>query len=122
VTLRSGPYPVESQLADDTTLFVDLTEEGELRPYAHLLPPGSRHVRAPIADFGVPGEEQMAAALDLIDDALAAGDVVYVHCRAGVGRTRTVIGCHRRRHGLDPGLEPETGAQRAFVRAWPEGR
>jgi protein-tyrosine phosphatase len=113
---------VEAQLGDGTTLFVDLTEEGELEPYAHLLPEGVRHVRVPIADFGVPGEAEMVRALDLIDDALAGGEAVYVHCRAGVGRTRTVIGCHRKRHGLAPGLEPETGKQREFVRTWPAGR
>jgi protein-tyrosine phosphatase len=113
---------VESQLGNGTTLFVDLTEEGELEPYAHLLPEGVRHVRVPIPDFGVPAEADMVRVLDLIDDALAGGETVYVHCRAGVGRTRTVIGCHRRRHGLPPGLEPETGEQREFVRTWPAGR
>ncbi len=122
MTLSGGPYPVESQLADATTLFVDLTEEGELAPYAHLLPAGVRHVRVPIADFCVPDVEEMVRALDLIDVALAGGEIVYVHCRAGVGRTRTVIGCHRRRHGLETGPSPETGNQRAFVRNWPEGR
>jgi hypothetical protein len=122
VTLRSGPYPSVDQLGDGTTLFVDLTEEGSLRPYADHLPPGVSHARMAIPDFGVPTEEQMVATLDLIDEALAAGDTVYVHCRAGIGRTRTVIGCHRKRHGLDPGSPPETEAQRSFVRDWPEGR
>jgi protein-tyrosine phosphatase len=122
VTLRSGPYPARSELADGTTLFVDLTEEGELEPYAHLLPDGVRHMRMPIADFDVPTDEEMVEILDVIDGALADGETVYVHCRAGIGRTRTVIGCHRRRHGLHPGREPQTGAQRELVRTWPRGR
>jgi protein-tyrosine phosphatase len=109
-------------LEDGVTVFVDLTEDGELKPYAHELPEGVRHVRMPIADWGVPSEEQMAETLDLIDGALADGEVVYVHCRAGIGRTRTVICCHRRRHGRPTGLEPETGEQRAFVRGWTLGR
>src|SRR6266540_3861466 len=57
VTLRSGPYPEPSQLDDGTTLFVDLTEEGSLTPYEQLLPPGVRHVRITIPDFGVPTEQ-----------------------------------------------------------------
>jgi protein-tyrosine phosphatase len=122
VTLRSGPYPEPSQLADGTTLFVDLTEEDLLTPYEHLLPAGVRHVRMAIPDFGIPTEQQMIAILDLIDAALSEGEEVYVHCRMGIGRTRTVIGCHRKRHGLDPGPPPETEEQQAFVRAWRPGR
>ena len=38
MTLRSGPYPRGGQLRDGTTLFVDLTEEGTLPPYAQSLP------------------------------------------------------------------------------------
>ena len=122
MTLRSGPYPTADQLTDGTTLFVDLTGEGSLRPYADHLPSGVRHVRMAIPDFGVPTVEQMVSILDTIDAALADGEDVYVHCRAGIGRTRTVIGCHQKRHGLDAGAQPETSEQRAFVRDWPEGR
>ena len=104
------------------TLFVELTEEGELEPYAPMLPDGVHHVREPVPDLGVPTEAQMVAILDTIDAALAAGESIYVHCRAGIGRTRTVIGCHGKRHGLDPGPPPETEAQCAFVRSWPAGR
>lgn len=122
MTLRSGPYPDPSQLDDGTTLFIDLTEPGSREPYAQSLPGGVRHVRMTIPDFGVPTERQMIGILDLIDEALAEGEEVYVHCRMGIGRTRTVIGCHRKRHGLDPGLSPETREQRELVRTWPVGR
>jgi len=122
VTLRSGPYPRDDQLRDGTTLFVDLTQAGTLPSYAQALPDGVRHVRMPIPDFGVPTIEQMIATLDLIDAAVGKGENVYVHCRMGIGRTRTVIGCHRKRHGLDPGPVPETREQRELVRSWPEGR
>jgi hypothetical protein len=95
--------------------------EGSLRPYADHLPSGVRHVRTasglrcPLggADGRHPRHDHAA---------LADGEDVYVHCRAGIGRTRTVIGCHQKRHGLDPGAQPETSEQRAFVRDWPEGR
>ena len=122
MTLSGGPYPDESQLTGGTTLFVDLTEVGELAPYAHLLPDGVRHLRRPIADHGVPSPEEMAEMLDVIDAALAGGETVYVHCWAGIGRTRTVIGCHCQRHRRRPGREPETAEQREFVRSWPAGR
>ncbi|RDI75465.1 hypothetical protein Gocc_1263 [Gaiella occulta] len=60
--LLAGPYPGASaaretprrtaQLeAAGVTLFVDLTEPGELEPYAALLE-RARHVRRPIADHG----------------------------------------------------------------------
>ncbi len=42
----------------------------------------------------------MVRILDLIDGELAAGRCVYVHCRAGIGRTGTTIGCHLIRSGL----------------------
>jgi len=35
-----------------------------------------------------------------IDAALAEGNVVYVHCYGGIGRTGTVVGCYLVRHGL----------------------
>lgn len=34
--------------------FVDLTVEGELKPYRHLLPKGVTYMRFPIPDCGVP--------------------------------------------------------------------
>ncbi len=122
MTLSWGPYPTHPQLDDGTTLYLDLTEEGELAGYAHLLGEGVRHVRMPIRDHGVPSEEQLARTLDLLDEALGEGEVVYVHCRGGVGRTGIVIGCHRKRHGLEPVWQPETSEQCDLVRGWREGR
>ena len=82
------------------TCFVDLTEPGELPPYEPLLPvvsPGGRTVayrREPIPDHGVPASrEAMRQVIATVDDALAEGHVVYVHCRAGVGRSALVAGC-----------------------------
>ena len=71
----------------------------------------------------------MARILDSIDASLAAGEVVYVHCLAGIGRTGTVIGCYLVRHGLSGeealarvealrGAGPETPEQRELVRSW----
>lgn len=131
-------------------VFIDLTEPGELVPYEALLQEhavsGGRRVdyhRHPILDVSVPGRRSvMAAILDRIDGALAAGRMVYVHCWGGTGRTGTVVGCFLVRHGLSGEAalsrtldlwrkmekaprragSPETHRQREFVRQWREPR
>ena len=126
--LLAGEYPgalndadatqkLAALLAAGVTLFIDLTEEGEsgLRPYFPLAQrlaalPGQTltHHRRSIADMGVTTPVALAGILDEIDAALAQGQVVYVHCYGGIGRTGTVIGCWLVRHG-------HTGAQALAV-------
>jgi len=91
----------------------------------------------PIRDNKIPTPEHMRKILDLIDSAIAAGEVVFVHCWGGKGRTGTVVGCYLARHGLATGeaalqrlnelaktssynfgYVPQTLAQCAFVRNW----
>jgi ADP-ribosyl-[dinitrogen reductase] hydrolase len=132
-------------LAAGVTCFVDLTEPGELLSYEALLPfatPAGRRIeylRESIPDHGVPaGRDVMARVVAVIDDALAAGHVVYVHCRAGIGRSATVVGCWLATHARDgeDALErlqalwqqssrsrmwpvvPETEDQEHFIREW----
>lgn len=81
------------------TAFVDLTHAGELEPYAALLPEGAVYHRRPILDMGVPTPEDLTATLDLVDDLLAEGHRVCVHCWGGIGRTGTLVACHLVRHG-----------------------
>jgi protein-tyrosine phosphatase len=125
---------VERLLAEGVTLFLDLTQDGELEPYAQLVPPAARHVRMPIRDFSVPTYELLVSALDAIDAELAGGGVVFVHCWAGCGRTGVVAGCWLVRHGTPPGaaLEriaetrglgcPQTLEQRLLILGWEAGR
>ena len=83
--------------------FIDLTEAGELPPYDIYLPGRVQHIRKPIPDHGVPREPQhMADALSALRSALDAGRRVYVHCRAGIGRTGTVVACHLTECGFEP--------------------
>ena len=130
--LLAGPYPggdaderasrarLDALLIAGVTLFLDLTEDGELDPYAHLLEERARHVRRPIADMSVTDGTELAATLDEIDAELAAGGVVYVHCWGGCGRTGTAVSAWWVRHGADPFEALER--YRASARAYPTMR
>jgi len=112
--LLAGAYPRELApfRAAGVTAFVDLTE-GEFG----------------IPDRTCPSPETMTRILDRIDELIAAGEVVYVHCYAGIGRTGTVVGCWLVRHGASGpdalatverlrGAPPETREQRRLVVDW----
>jgi hypothetical protein len=149
----AGEYPIHGDIAESTRriaayldagidTFIDLTEAGELIPYESFL--RGHHAityhRFPIGDYGLPTKEQMTTILDSIDDALAAGHKVYLHCWGGVGRTGTTVGCYLVRHRKtgDEALaqiakwwqdvpksahfprSPETGAQVQFILDWKE--
>lgn len=78
--------------------FVDLTEDGELRSYRHLLPKGVTYMRFPIPDCGVPESiESVNLLIDRIEDFEEMEGYTYIHCRGGVGRTGTIIGCLKAR-------------------------
>ena len=87
--------------------FFDLTRPGELPPYLPFLLEEAAHYgisinyqRVNIQNKGLPSHGQMAALLDALDAALAAGHKVYLHCWGGIGRTGTTVGCWLVRHGL----------------------
>jgi len=124
---------------------IDLTGAPDGRGAYDPLPVAGRRARresCAIADFGVPTVPGMRRVLDLIEAALDDGEVVYLHCRAGIGRTGTVAGCLLVEHGFTPDealallqvkwramaksamvrRTPETDAQRAFIAAWVPGK
>jgi ADP-ribosyl-[dinitrogen reductase] hydrolase len=130
-------------LAAGIECFIDLTFPGEAPPYDVALPIGIEYLRKPIKDHGLPEQpEHMREILDCVGDALRSGRKVYVHCRAGIGRTGTVVGCMLAERGFsgDGALDelnrawqqslrskswdwiPETAAQGAFVRNWVPAR
>lgn len=131
-------------LDSGVNVFIDLTQAGELKPYAHLLPEGVQHARFPIRDVSVPSvPAEMAAILDCIDAELESGNMLYVHCWGGHGRTGTAVGCWLRRHGRGPqqaidelqelwrqnvkstwggeyASTPQTAQQFEYIRSWNE--
>ena len=129
-------------LAAGIECFVDLTKPTELLRYDTHLPFYVEYTRKSIKDHGLPGSrEQMVEILEHVANSMRAGRPVYVHCRAGIGRTGTVIGCLLVEHGLpgDGAIDelnrlwqqcqrsrnwpyiPETDAQSSYVREWQPG-
>jgi hypothetical protein len=150
--LLAGEYPGDPDLSRSqerlTRLqqagidsFVDLTEEGELPPYRPLLAKHIHYLRSPIVDTRVPNNvAQTRELLAAIRDALALGRGVYVHCRAGIGRTGLIIGCFLAEQESDGKAAlktlnrlwrqnersqawpkvPQTAEQAAYIRGWLE--
>jgi len=152
--LLAGGYPAARYFDEQTrtrlgslldcgiTCIIDLTKEDEMPSYQKILQEQAgwrgievNYYRYPLQDYSLPTRDQMKTILDSLDEALARGRGVYVHCWGGIGRTGTVVGCWLVRHGLSgkaalkrikalrqnvPGgyASPETDAQVEFVETW----
>ena len=97
-----GRARVQSLVSAGIDCFIDLTEAGEGPAYETLLPKGVMYLRHAIRDHDVPRRQsQMRRIQDDIAEALAGGRSLYVHCRAGIGRTGLTAGCFLVEQGRD---------------------
>jgi len=55
---------------------------------------GMRELHLPVRDFDAPSPEQLERGVRAIIAARDAGEVVAVHCGAGLGRTGTLLACY----------------------------
>lgn len=124
--------------------FVDLTEEGELNPYAQLLPPDCTYTRFPIPDVSAPRSiDQACDVVNKIKELSKRDDgYVYLHCWGGVGRTGTIVACYLAEKENEPTFDdvmknlrshfsempksshrvtPETKEQESFIKKYVEG-
>lgn len=94
--------------------FVDLTEEGELNPYAQLLPDDCTYTRFPIRDVSVPKSvDEVERWVYKIQELSRRNDgYVYIHCWGGVGRTGTIVACYLAERMNEPTFEDVLGSLR----------
>lgn len=101
--------------------FIDLTEEGELRPYSHLLPEDTTYTRFPIKDCGAPESiESVQRLLLRIEELKRIEGYVYLHCWGGVGRTGTIVACYLSQNWEDPNLHHTLEVLRRYFSEMPK--
>lgn len=86
--------------------FVDLTCDGELYPYSHLLTSDCSYLRLPMRSMGVPQSvDEMHRLVDEIERLTRQEGYTYVHSYCGAGRTGLVTACYEARQMRDATLE-----------------
>ena len=77
--------------------FIDLTESGEMPPYAQFLSPSIERYRLHIPNRGTPAAvEDVVRLFQVIEYTLSDKPFtnIYIHCLGGVGRTGTIVACY----------------------------
>lgn len=90
----SGDLEEDLQEADEAgiTAIVSLTEQPpDLQAIEAV---GFRHLHLPVSDFSPPTLSQVREFVAFVDEEREAGGAVLVHCRAGVGRTGTMLAAY----------------------------
>jgi atypical dual specificity phosphatase len=89
----------------------DLAEQGvallvNLHERAHPPAALARHrlteLHLPVPDFTPPTAAQLDHGVAAVEEALANGQKVAVHCGAGLGRTGTLLACYLVKQGCSP--------------------
>ncbi|MCW8131016.1 MAG: dual specificity protein phosphatase family protein [Planctomycetota bacterium] len=132
-----GALPFEGDVdalhAEGVRAVVNTCEEyaGPGKAYARL---GIAQLRIPTVDFTPPALEDIERAVSFMKERAARGESVLVHCKAGRGRSATVVVCWLiERAGLTPGAAMDllaekrphvmrAVARREVVRAFAEKR
>lgn len=95
--LRRGGQPdqdgVDWLVAHGTTIEVDLRGDDRDNSWAPPTWPGIRRYHIPMPDYGTPTREQVEEFARVLRE--HEGEKVFLHCKAGVGRTGTMVACWR---------------------------
>ena len=105
---------------------LNLTEDDW--PRSWKVESGFVYLHLPVEDFGTPTADQATKAVRFIEENISKGGVM-VHCRAGLGRTGTIIAAYLIQTGMDPDEaidavragrpgSLEVQLQEDFVRSW----
>ena len=154
-TSESSAAKIQGLLDVGVTDFINLMESTETNhdgvPFYDYLSHAKKAVAAtgrsvdgrryPIVDGSTTTPDVIRAILDDIDATLQRGQVAYVHCWGGRGRTGTVVCCWLIRHGLAKPTQavaqmhsligdkikdfqptPENEKQRLFIEQWRQGQ
>jgi atypical dual specificity phosphatase len=105
-SLAGCPYPrsdaaCRALARHGVTLLINLHERPH--PPDRLARHGVTEVHLPVPDFTPPSPEQLERGVDAIEEGIAFGRKVAVHCGGGLGRTGTLLACYLVKHGLAPG-------------------